>query len=426
MIYIITSLYFLITNKIKYSVSKVLFTILLLSSIAAYFVGRQPTLSFDITLYVIYNVVLLYILFSSFKNYGNIKEFCEKKTSEKQILVLEKFLSIIGILILILNIYILYNVMSLLILGTIDVQGHKNDEGASIIFSYLVPDFLITLSNLFSPLGYFFLSLHFYYIIKKNIKKSILFLLLSFLLPLSGFLALSRSSTTQYILLYFTILIFIFPIISRKIRTKIIFIVGVSLLIISTIFLTISKSRFSERYTKNSLNSSIIDNEKNPLIFSSLDYFSQWEENAPIIMKNHKPEEKYWGLYNSSGLAVHIQKIIYGKNKVNLDREKEFFRVFGYQQSNFHGNIARLVYDFGFFGTIIFILLYSMIIKSLRPYNRVITFKTLLFLPVILPFCVVFFTGNALSSLPLNLGIIYSILIYYIIRINTNVRNNSE
>lgn len=280
-----------------------------------------------------------------------------------------------------------------------------------------IPSFFISISNLLSPLGYFFLTIHFYYLIKNRVKKTALYFLLSLLIALSGLLALSRSAMTQYILVYLTMFIFVSPLINRKIKKKITLMVCAFMLVIGMIFFTISESRFSESFIKKSLNESILDPYDQPLLFSTLDYFSQWQENGPIIMDMHKPEYCFWGLYNSSGLAVHIQKMMYGGNRVNNERNSTFYRILGYQSSSFHGNIARLIYDFGFIGSIFFILLYAYIIKKLRPKNGILSFRCLLFLPVILPFCIVFFAGNAFSSLSLNLAIIYAFLIdLFIIR----------
>lgn len=416
MIYILTSLYYLLTDKRKYSISKVLFFVLLFSSISAYLVGRQPSLSIDVTIYVLFNTVLLFILFYSFKNYSNITVFNDTDVIESRLNNIERITIIIGILTFAVNAYIFYKVYSLLLVQSFSVQEYKNEGGAADIFTQYVPSFVISLSNLFSPIGYFSLTLHFYYLIKRRIGKSILHLILSFLIILSGLLALSRSSIILYVLVYFIMFFFIYPLVKKNTRKKIILIISGFIFLITSIFITISETRFSERYTKNSLNEAIIDHEKQPMLYSIFDYFSQWVENGPIIMENHEPQDNFWGLYNSSGLAVQIQKIIYGSHKVNADRNARIFKMLGYQASNFHGNIARLVYDFGFFGTFLFILLYAFIIKKNRPRNGILKFKTLLFLPVILPFCVLFFTGNALSSLQLNIAIIFSIIIFLYIK----------
>lgn len=415
MIYIVVCLFYLLIDRRKQSIAKILVLFLLASSISAFLVGRQPSLSFDVSIYVIYNAILLLILFSSFKYYSGIKRFTDQHLSEGRLKDIDNLIIVVGISTLIINIYIFTKVYSLLLLESITVQEYKNEGGAAEIFSLYVPPFVISLSNLFSPVGYVSLTQHFYYLIKGRTKKSIVHFLISLLISLSGLLALSRSSTITYLLLYFTVFYFVYPLINKRLRKRIMIFSGIFVLAILSVFTTISKSRFSEQYTKKSLNESVIDNEKQPMLFSTLDYFSLWQENGPIIMQNHKPEYKYWGLYNSSGLAVQIQKVIHGSEKVKFEREVKFYKILGSYSNSFHGNIARLVYDFGFLGTVLFILLYSFIIRKLRPKNGVLNYKTLLFLPVVLPFCISFFLGNALGQLSLNIAIVYAICVYYLV-----------
>lgn len=415
MIYLVVSLFNLLRTRQRCSITKILFFYLLFSSLSAYLVGRQPSFSVNVTIYVVYTVALLSILFNSFKEYSDIRGINTLEIREDRLKFLEKFVTILGFAIFIVNVYILYNVISLLIVGNLTVQEHKNEGGAVELFSMYVPSYIISISNLLSPLGYFYLTLHFYYLIKSRIKKTALYFLLSLLITLSGLLALSRSSATQYVMVYLTIFVFISPLINKKIKKRITLMVCLFMLVIGVLFFMISDSRFSENYTKQSLNESILDPYNQPLLFSILDYFSQWQENGPIIMEMYKPEYCFWGLYNSSGLAVHIQKIIYGASEVNNERDNTFYRILGYQKSKFHGNIARLIYDFGFIGSFLFILLYVYIIRKLQPKKGVISFRTILYLPVILPFCVVFFAGNAFSSLSLNLAIIYTLVIDFLI-----------
>lgn len=415
MIYIVVSLFNLLRTRKKCSITKILFLFLLFSSLSAYLVGRQPSLSVDVTIYVVFTITLLSILFSSFKEYSDVRGINTVDIREDRLKSLERFVVILGFTIFIVNVYILYNVISLLIVGNLTVQEHKNEGAAAEIFSMYVPSIIISISNLLSPLGYFFLTLHFYYLIKNRIKKTALYFLLSLLITLSGLLALSRSSATQYVMVYLVIFVFISPLINSKIKKRITLMVCLCMLVIGALFFMISESRFSERYTKQSLNESILDPYNQPLLFSILDYFSQWQENGPIIMEMHKPEYCFLGLYNSSGLAVHIQKIIYGASEVNDKRDNTFHKILGYQKSKFHGNIARLIYDFGFIGSFLFILFYAYIIRKLQPNKGIISFRSILYLPVILPFCVVFFAGNALSSLSLNLAIIYTLVIDFLL-----------
>lgn len=413
MIYIILTIAYFIYNKNKNSITSVLMGLLLFSSVAAYFVGRQPDFELDTIFLTLYTAILLLILFRSFRTYSNISSCSFSGISRERLDVVEKVTSILGIIVIIVYVFILTQIFSQLLLGAITVQEHKNEGGAAAVWDAMVPHIFITLGNFIAPLGYFFLSLHFYYLVKRDMKKAIKFFILSLCLVLNGLIALSRSVSVQYILLYASILFCLMPILNKKLKKRVFTIAIVLLGAIVFGLGVISNSRFSDYYFRESTEKkAILDETQQPTLFSLLDYFAQWEEDGLIIMKWHKPEYNSWGLYNCSGLAVQIQQKIYGADNVNKARDAKYNAILKEQRSSFHGIIARLIYDFGFIGTIIFILLYAKIIYKLAPRNGNLSFKSLLALTIVLPPCVVFWAGNEFSSLNLDLAIIYSFIIY--------------
>lgn len=375
-------------------------------------VGRQPTGDFLTHACTLYIAILLYILFNSFKKYSNITKINFGEISQSRLHTLERITTILGIFVAVLYTYILAQTFPQLMLGSITVAEHKNEGGAADYWATLLPHFVITLGNFISPLGYLFLTLHFYFLIYNNKLKAIRYFLLSLIIVLNNLIALSRSATVQYILVYAAIFLFVARFLSKKTRTQIVKIASIIIGIVFLALMIISESRFGEYYTKQSNNEAILSETKQPLLFSTIDYFAQWEENAPIIMRQFKWGDQSWGTFNCSGLAVQIQRTIYGSDKVNDARDKKYWGLLGHQSSYFHGLVARLIYDFGFIGTIIFILLYASIIKQTGPTNEVLHFKTLLSLPITLPVCVVFWAVNSLSSLMLDLAIIYNMIIY--------------
>lgn len=416
MIYLISSFIMLIKTWSKNSISNIAFGLLFASSICAYMVGRQPQMEFDTQLYSLYIVVLLCFLLYASKNYSDLRTYNFSMINRNKLRKIEICLSLFGLLTILLYLYILSKVFELLLLEEIAVQEYKNEGGAEEIFNTLVPHSLITLGNFMSPFGYIFLSLHFYYLIHNNIKKSLFFLFLSSSLIMNGLIALSRSSTTTYLLCYGTILYFLFPLLERKLKRTIVKWGSIfGLLIFSALFI-ISESRFSEYYTKQSLNEAILDEKEYPLLFSVFDYFSQWEERGPCILKNYHFGDQSWSLYNSNGLGVHIQKVIYGGAHVNEMREKKYRRLLGDNISSFHGLIARGVFDYGFIGNFFFIVLIVQIVRRLEPKNGIIEFKTLFFLPLIIPFILTFWSGNALANIPYDLGVIYNTIIYKFVK----------
>jgi len=416
MIYLVLSLFCLLNNKGHNSITKVLFGLLLFTTIGAYMVGYQPQMELDVQIYTLYMAVLYTVMFLSFNKYSDLISYDFSQIDNKRLEKVEKVSILLGIFVIFIYVYVLSNVLHLLVLEEISVQSHKNEGGSAETFDNLVPHIFITLGNLISPLGYLFLSFHFFYLIKCNIKKSILFLFLSLCLIMSGLIALSRASTANYILCYVTILFFIFPLLNKKIKRGYFFFSTLIGTLIFSVLLFISGNRFSDGVEKTSSNTSIISEKEQPLLFSLFDYFSQWEENGPIILKKFNCGDESWGLYNSSGLGVQIEKVIMGAEKVSQQREKKYDKLLGEQSSRFHGFIGRLVYDFGFIGTILFVLILKRIVINFSPSNHVLNMKTLLALPVILPIFVLFWVGNALSDLVQNLAIIYNIIVWRFLR----------
>lgn len=109
MIYIVVSLFNILRNRQRRSIQKVLFFLLLFSSLSAYMVGRQPLLNIDVTIYVVYTVILLSILFNSFSGYSDIQGISSFEIREDRLRLFEKFVAILGLIIIVINIYILYN-----------------------------------------------------------------------------------------------------------------------------------------------------------------------------------------------------------------------------------------------------------------------------------------------------------------------------
>ena len=218
MFYLISSLYFLHRDKNKFSLSKYLFLLLLFSSVAAFFVGRQHSYDIEDLAYVFYIGVLTCILLYSYKGYSNLKQFDFSDISSRRLATLEKIISVLGFLLLIIDVYLLYKIFSSLLSGSIDLLDFKNDAGYLDFVDKLVPHIFITYGYLVNPLGYIFLALHFYYLILDRKKKSLKYLLLSSILVLNGFITLSRSAAVVYVLLYLGLFWFLLPLISKSVK----------------------------------------------------------------------------------------------------------------------------------------------------------------------------------------------------------------
>lgn len=395
----------------KNSISTILFCILIFSTISAYLTGRLFDLDASYILKEFYISSLLFVLFLSWKNYSGLKGYDFSDININKLRKVEKPVIFINSVIFIIDAFIFAAIFALMTSGVIDVQEHKNDGGAAAVFASLVPGYLITLSYLFSPLGYLSLVLHFYYLINGKILRSVVNLLLSLDVVLIGLIQLSRSALVYYIITYIIIFLFLTPIIGKKYLSRISTFVVIVGIVVMFVFSSISESRFGEKYVIES--ESLIDEKEYPQLVSILDYFSQWEYYGPVMMDKYEFGKIYWGMYNSCGLGVLIAQKIYGAEKLNAERDKMFWKTMGDDVTAFHGNIARCIFDFGYIGTFLFVLLNCHFTRKWGPdKKKKIHFYTLLSLPMTLPFSVHFFAGNAYSELYLNLAMIYLFVIY--------------
>lgn len=419
MIYLFISLLGILKNWKRKSISLYLFFLLLVSSVSAILVGRQAILTAENVVYQIYISFVLYVLFSSFGSYSNVYQIDISEISIKWLRKFEKYIQIPSFLVVLIDIYILFIILPYLITGYIVVNEFKNEGGVDSMpmLAGVVPHMLITLTNMFSPLGYICLSMHFYYLILGKTKKSLIYLGLSTCIPLSGLISLSRSSTASYILLYMGMLILFYPKLESRIKRTIrnaLIIIGS---VVITVFLVISTNKFGKVYSKESENKAYINEAENPVLYSLFDYCGQWQELSLKPLMNYDPSQLGFGFYNSSGLGVHILKNIYGSEPVNEYFSDKMYRILNHDEwYGFHGSIAMTILDFGYLGTLLFVFVFSRILKCNKPKRGVLSMKALLIIPLMLPYCVTFFSGNAYSSIVLDIGAIFSFIVWTFIK----------
>lgn len=384
------------------------------STVSALLTGRLLDLPDSYVLYEIYIAIMLFILFSSWNKYSKIKGYDFSDINEYKLQKVERVVIWINSFVFIVDMIIFVAVFTLLIAGVIHVSEYKNGGDSDLrnsIFANLVPSIFISISYILSSFGYLSLTLHFYYLLKKNTKRAILHLILSLTIVLVGVIGLSRSALVNYVIVYVIIFLFISPLLSRKTLRNSLFSILIFGGAIGYVFSTISEDRFGESFYIES--ESLIDEKDYPELVSFLDYFSQWEYFGPMLLERyHGPSDLSWGLYNSSGLAVAVMQRIYGADNFNESQRKKYDRIIG-TASAFHGCVVRTVFDFGYIGTFLFILLNCYFTKKWGPNrNKQVRFKTLVSMPLLLPFSIGFFSGSSYSQFFLNLAMIYMWAIY--------------
>ncbi len=417
MVYVFFGILGLLLCRGKNSIAQLLFVVLIITSLCAYLVGRQIVYNdIDSFLYQLYTGVLLFILFRSFRGYANCSTIDVSTINYSKLIKLDKYLRPAAFFAIIVSVYVIYKIIPLLVLQEINVQEYKNEGGAADVINMYVPHIFITFSNIFSVIGYFFLSMHFFYLSKGNMKQALICLILSLSIILNRLVGLSRSSTVEYVITYSIMFIYFYPLFKHKIKAKYIIIVGVVLAIFGGIFSTISESRFSGYYTKNSRNNAILDESENPTLFSLVDYMSQWVEVNNSVLERYSSDNLTYGAYGFSGLTSWFSKKIDPTGKSRIETERKVDASLGELASSFCGLISLLTVDFGYIGTFIFIVLFSVIIRNLSPpKSGAINMKTVLWLPVLVNVTGMFWSGNNFIILSVELAIIYTFFWIFII-----------
>lgn len=410
MIYIIISIIGLLISKGRGSISRILFLMLFVTSIGTFMVGRQPDfLDISTIMYSLYTGFLLYILFVAFKKYANCTGINEDQIDVKRLMKLDKILRPVALIALIINVYVIFKIFPLLLVEQINVQEFKNEGGAASIIDSYIPHIYITFSNIVSVVGYFYLSMHFYYFTKGNTKQALICLFLSLIIILCRLIALSRSTSVEYIVMYGIIFLYLYPLNKHRIKKKYIIILTSILVIFIGVFSTISQSRFSDYYTKEGEKTSIINEVENPVLFSTFDYLSQWVEYNDVVLSRYQIDNVVLGYYGFSELPMWFIKKLDNKGEFAQRQEKKIKAALGDADTAFCGLVALLTVDFGIIGTLLFILFFSVIIRNLSPgSSKELSVKTLLWLPIFINVVGLFWGGNNFKALNTDLAVIYT------------------
>ena len=187
--------------------------------------------------------------------------------------------------------------------------------------------------------------------------------------------------------------------------------------VVVCLFAVISTNKFGDKYIKKSENRAYINEYDNPTLYSLFDYCGQWQELSLKPLEVYDSDKLGYGLYNSSGIGVYFLKMIYGSEYINDYYKDKMSDILNHDEwYGFHGAIVMTILDFGYCGSFIFFIIFCVIVKRNAPRNGILHIKSLLILPLMLPFCVTFFSGNAYSSIVLDLAIIYAFIVWELIK----------
>lgn len=306
----------------------------------------------------------------------------------------------------------------------LDYSAFKNDSNIATEFYRQIPlnHTLHLLAIYLSPTACFLIPLHFYYLIQKRYLFSILSLILSLNIVLEGISIFSRSTLVQYFMLYLLYLPFFYSKMNPRIRHMITLSGFVVFGLGGAMFVVITISRFGDYFNHGDAvfySQSFI---QNPELYSIFDYISQWYKNSGTVMAGYSFETLNGGLSFPLFflIADKLQLINYPIDTIVLTLNT----LWGNYYDKFNGLIANLLFDFGYLGTIVFVLLYSFVLQRIRPKQGVISLPKLLMLGTIFTLPATGIFNSSMKSINYNLLIIYSCFLYvYVCKINIYQKN---
>jgi hypothetical protein len=294
----------------------------------------------------------------------------------------------------------------------LDYSAFKNGGGSGDLTMHIPFNHTLFLIVLYlHSTSYFLVPIHFYYLNKKKYFLSILALIFSLNILLQGLTVFSRSGFANYLFLYFLYIPFFYPKLATKTK-NFIKITGVVIFSLAgTFFYIITQNRFAEILMYNDAAGRQGSTIKDPAIYSVIDYLSQWFKSGNDVMATYSFKtlngEISFPLFYQ--LIADQLKIIPYKPGM---RESMLYSLWRDHFDHFNGIIANLVFDFGYLGASLFVLIYVVVLLSLRPVGGKLSFAKLLMLGMmfILPAMGIF--NTEMASIFFNLLIVYAIIVY--------------
>ncbi|MEZ8389266.1 O-antigen polymerase [Vibrio splendidus] len=358
----------------------------------------QPLGFYDITdnINAFFVCLCLFLLFIPFNGtYINRGIVNNTNPLNKKIIQVVIFL---GFLSLFVNVYILSKSYSYLMSSSLSIGDYKNlGYGKDMIMNSINPA-LRMFSNLFSPLSYICLALHFYYIINFDRYKSVFSLFGALNIAIVPLFYFARGGIFTFCILYLAMFLLIFRCLSKESRKQIFKFLLYWVTPVFFVFVIITLDRFeSYPYFRSG---TLVSNHA---VFAVLDYFSQWLVNGNYLLDNFSQDKILYG----SNFTYLPSKLlgIFDISFANLQELRESV-LLGYE-NNFNGSITLLVYDFGYFGALIFCLWYALFAYYMLRFNSGRSLSFLIKVSLFLPIPIFFFQGLFTVFGFYNIAIVY-------------------
>ena len=393
----------------KHSISGLLYKFFFILSVISFF-HIDININSNLTTTNFFNscfiLGLLIILIDSFNNYTRINsiEMVKLTSFQKKIIII---ITVLGIIAFAFNIILVKSIFEYQLYEDIEITVLKNEGGADVFFKSNYPRFLRTFTHIISPFGYLFLSLHFYFLSKNNLKLALLYGILSIIIPLHGMQGLSRAALAQFILLYTCMYFFVSNSISPELKKKFNLYLKCIVFLFSIAFLYTSFKRFGEAYYYLNL----LGPDSSPIkliLYSFIDYLSQWIPYGIDSLNYYNLNIEF--VFSSMQTLYNYVKNLAGFS-IDID-PNHFYRIYGGYTSKFLGLIPTLIFDMGYILTFLFILIFRVIVYKKNTSNT-ISFNQLVKIPVFLSLVIMSFTNAWLAYLLFHIAIIYTFLGFF-------------
>jgi oligosaccharide repeat unit polymerase len=315
--------------------------------------------------------------------------------------VIKAFVSLSCVAVVI-NIYILLNSLFEILAVGMMVGEFKNGGYGEDFISNKFPSFLITLSYAVSPISYFCLAAHFYFLVVADKRMASLCFIGSLNIVILPLVYFARGGIVIYILLYFAMLAYVYRYLNDYTRKKINFrvIAGFSPLIF--VFMIITFNRFGDDYAYFRDGTLVT----NPAVYALLDYFSQWLVVGNTLIDNFDDEKIMYG--SSANYLPGKLLGIFGFSFPVLQDLRQLH--FGDNWNSFHGLPGLILYDFGYYFSFLLAFLFMVTVRFLLAGRRHLLHR-LSWLAVLLPVTLYFFQGLFTVYGFYNLAILYAVLL---------------
>jgi hypothetical protein len=295
--------------------------------------------------------------------------------------------------------------------ATSDYTSFKNSgENMALTANFPLNHTLHLIAIYLNPTAVFLVPLHLYYLVKRRYLLSIACLVLSSNVILEGISIFSRFTVVYYFAFYAMYVPFFYgamrPRQRRVFRTT-----AIVLLVASgTVFWNVTANRFSTylSYGEARYSQSFI---KDDALYSMLDYVSQWYKNSNYVMAQYQFDPLGGKLSSPLVLTVadKLRLITYPPDAI-VEKLKV---LWGDRYDKFVGLIANLLFDFGYAGTTLFVLLYAGLLYVQRPTRgRPLSFSSLMVLGPIFVLPALGFSNSLMKASGYNLLILYSAVLY--------------